>query len=65
MLQGIYNCKQTPQTVWINKAGFEENIWNSVSEDFLIQLESPFLLFEKDPQSFLFYHEDFMKQILD
>ena len=49
MLQGIYNCKQTPQTVWINKAGFEKNIWNSVSEDFLIQLESPFLLFERDP----------------
>ena len=44
MLQGI--CKQTAQTVWINKDGFEENTWNADLGIYLIQLKGLFSFWE-------------------
>ena len=44
MLQGI--CKQTAQTVWINKDGFEENTWNADVGIYLIWLKGLFSFWE-------------------
>ena len=46
MLQGI--CKQTAQTVWINKDGFEENTWNASKDVDIFQPKIIFSFWE-DP----------------
>ena len=44
MLQGI--CKQTAQTVWINKGGLSENTWNAAG-DLSNPIEKSSLLFSE------------------